>query len=180
MTSLQLSPRCGGGQGRPPAWYIGGASRALSSGWRNRGMQSTPKAATVPPDGAAATSRDFSIGRSAAELLRYGRVVLGLQAFVFGIGMRSRQMFRGEVATALSSGALIVWASVSWTDGGGNGQPPQAWRRLENRVTSRANPPVVTCRLQSREFAQVDASARWFFSVQEPSRTGFVHSREPA
>jgi hypothetical protein len=105
-------------------------------------MQSTPtKAAIVPPDGAAATSRDFSIGRSAAELLRDGRVVLGLEAFVFGIGIRSRQMFRGEVATALSSGALIVCASVSWTDGGGNGQPPQAWRRLSNRVTSRAIRP---------------------------------------
>jgi hypothetical protein len=50
----------------------------------------------------------------------------------------------------------------------------------EYQAAGCANPPVVTCRLQSREFAQVDASARWFFSVQEPSRTGFVHSREPA
>jgi len=43
-----------------------------------------------------------------------------------------------------------------------------------------ANPPAVTCRLQSRKFTPVRASARWFLSVQEPPRTDFVHSREPA
>jgi hypothetical protein len=39
---------------------------------------------------------------------------------------------------------------------------------------------AVTCRLQLRKFTPVHGSVRWFFSVQEPARTGFVHSREPA
>lgn len=99
-----------GGQGRPSAWYIGGASfryrRADGeiAGCKRRLLQ----AATVPPGGAARRPAKFSIGRSAAELLRYGRVAVGLGAFVFGIGMRSQQIFGGAVATALSFGALIV------------------------------------------------------------------------
>jgi hypothetical protein len=62
---------------------------------------------------------------SPAELLRYARVVVGLEAFVSGIGMRSQQIFRAAAATTLSCGnALIIWASVSWADAGTSGQPP--------------------------------------------------------
>ena len=43
----------------------------------------------------------------------------------------------------------------------------------------RQNSLAVTRRLQFRRSASVHASARWFFSVQEPPRTGFVHSLEP-
>jgi hypothetical protein len=55
---------------------------------------------------------------------RCSRVVVGLEALTSGNGMRIEQIFRGAAATALSSGALMIWASVSWADAGASGQPP--------------------------------------------------------
>jgi hypothetical protein len=39
---------------------------------------------------------------------------------------------------------------------------------------------AVTCRLQLRKFTPVSARSNQCTPVHEPSRTGFVHSREPA